>query len=404
MSEEWAIRQRNTNKLARSVANYVFAQEKISPAQLYGLSKLSWITKNNKDLDASYILSTKIPALGAIFSRDYNGANITEVAKDIERITRNSNIANEILQHTGFTNFYNAYRNSAYEWIKKNFDVLLPMYKNALLAKDSTDRQKLIVQISNIAKIPKANHPEKLMKAEYFLTPTFFMLDAGVKFPLINGNEWVESLLKKLNVRESSLLEQYDAMTKLYGVGGITDAADLDQVGKYTSDFISTSSCKAKKKILEKKETQSKTKLPVKDETDIEVITRSGIIKQRRIHNQLTNKILDTLTGFTLLEGCDDSCMFDVLVVDYDGKNDLIIEVKSSVEKSNIRMAIGQLFDYWYELNGDSNDLHLAILLPERPDKKITALLDWMWINIMWFEDDKLCTSSDQLETIATVC
>ncbi|MGI2947474.1 hypothetical protein INT50_08905 [Vibrio diabolicus] len=403
MSVDWANRQRDTNKLVRRIAKYIFSKESISAEQLYGLSKLSWITNSYEGENASYISSTKIPALAAIFNRDYKKVSIDEVAKDVADILQDSNITVEISKHTGFTNFYKAYRNSAYVWIEDNFDILLPMYKSAFLAKNSEDRKRIITQIANTPGIPKANHPEQLMKPEYFLTPTFFMLDAEIKFPLINGNEWVKNLLKKLEVQGKSLPDQYDAMIKLYGVGGIIDAADLDQVGRDIPDFISIPGKKAKKKLLEKKDTKNTAELPLKDETDVKVIKHSGTIKQRRIHNQLTNKVLNSLSSFTLLEGCDDSCMFDVLVKDYDGdENDLIIEVKSSIERSNIRMAIGQLFDYLYELKGD-DEPHIAILLPEKPDNKAIQLLNWMDIGMLWFEGDNIHTSSDWLEPIATV-
>ncbi|WDE07824.1 hypothetical protein SG34_013620 [Thalassomonas viridans] len=403
MSVDWANRQRDTNKLVRIIAEYVFSQDNISAAQLYGLSKLSWITDSYEGESASYISSTKIPALAAIFNRNYDNLNIQEVAEDVAKIMQNPNVTEWVLKHTGFTNFYKAYRNSVYDWVEDNLQVLLPMYKRAFLAESSEDRKNLFIEIASTSGIPKANHPNQLMKPEYFLTPTFFMLDAEIKFPLINGNEWVKNLLKKLEVQGRSLPEQHDAMVELYGVGGIVDAADLDQVGRDIPDFISSPGKSAKKKLLEGKDTKSTSALPLKDENDVEAIKNSGTIKQRRIHNQLTNKLLDSLSSFTLLEGCDDSCMFDVLVKNYDSeKNDLIIEVKSSIEKSNIRMAIGQLYDYWYELK-DDEEPHISILLPERPDDKAIQFLNWMDIGMLWYEGGDLHTSSDWLEHLATV-
>ncbi len=249
--------------------------------------------------------------------------------------------------------------------------------------------------------IPKANHPEQLMKAEYFLTPAFFMLDSKVKFPLINGNKGVKNLLKALGVQSDDLESQYVSMVKLYGVGGIDDAADLDQVGNDLPDFIETSKKRAKKSLLKTKETKSTSKLPLKDENDIEVIRKAGTITQRKIHNQLTNKIILSLSEYTLLEGRDNSCMFDVLVKKYNQEQDLLIEVKSSLEKANIRMAIGQLFDYWYNLKGDE-DPHIAMLLPEAPDNECIEFLEWMDVGLMWFKNNELHTSTDWLETLAT--
>ena len=243
--------------------------------------------------------------------------------------------------------------------------------------------------------------PEQLMKPEYFLTPAFFMLDREIRFPLINGNEWVQNLLNVLEVADSGLVTQYRAMVALYGQGGIVDAADLDQVGRDLPDFLSTNKRKATKKLLEHKGTESTGELPLKDEADVEAIKKAGTITQRRIHNQLTNKLRVSLTKFTLLEGRSESCMFDVLVRNYDGnKNDLLIEVKSSVESPHVRMAVGQLFDYWFKLKGDEEP-HLAVLLPERPTKEIEVFLEWLDVGLMWFQNERLCTISKWLKPIA---
>jgi hypothetical protein len=325
MSVDWANRQRQTNYLVRRIAGYVFQQPEITPSHLYGLSKLSWITDSYEGEDAKYITSTKIPALENIFDKDYKSLSLVQISKDIAATLNDSSIARMVQEHTGFTNFYKAYRNSSFPWVKSNFNTLLPMYRAAYVAKSNKDRKKLIQAIQKIPGIPKANHPEQLMKPEYFLTPTFFMLDEEIKFPLINGNNGVKDLLKALEVQGSDLVTQYTSMIKLYGLGGINDAADLDQVGSDLPDFIETPKKKAKKSLLKTKDTKNTNNLTLKDEADIEVIRKAGTIKQRQIHNQLTNMILSSLSNYTLLEGLDKSCMFDVLVQNYSQKEDLML-------------------------------------------------------------------------------
>ncbi len=68
MSVDWANRQRNTNYLVRKIAGYVFKQSEVTPSQLYGLSKLPWIT-NNYEGDVSTnveLVKTIIPARDTI--------------------------------------------------------------------------------------------------------------------------------------------------------------------------------------------------------------------------------------------------------------------------------------------------------------------------------------------------
>ncbi|WP_341782746.1 hypothetical protein [Pseudomonas putida] len=401
MSNYWAERQRDTNKLARKIAGKLFEQQNVTPQQLYGLSMLAWITNSFDGDNATYISSTKIPALGYALHSDFQGLSLSEVARSVASEIGDSSLEAQVLRHTGFTNFYKAFRNSVRTWIEEHMEVLLPLYKDAYEAKGERDRLDVIRRISNLPGIPKANHPTQLMRPEYFLTPSFFMLDLDIKFPLINGNPGVRTLLRRLSVVDSGLVSQYQAMTALYGTGGIIDAADLDQLGSNLSDFISTPEQAAKKKLLEEKDEGSSTELPLKDENDVESVRKAGTVVQRRIHNRLTNSLRRSLATLTLLEGRDDSCMFDALVCQYDGEgNDLLIEVKSSVETPNIRMAVGQLFHYWHVLYEDAVP-HLAVLLPERPSLKIESFLSWMGVGVLWFEGKTLCTANEWLQCVA---
>jgi len=346
MSEDWAKRQRHTNRMVRRLADHLFNQPEVTAQQLYGLSKLTWITNSYEGDSAAYIRSTKIPALAKIFGKDYSYLSLKQVAEDAAAILKDDSLKELVGGHSGFTNFYKPYRNSVGVWIKNNYSKLLPLYKAAFDLHDDKGRRKLIDAIAKLPGIPKANNPEQLMKPEYFLTPAFFVLDPEIKFPLINGNKRVQNLLNALEVARSDLSSQYTAMVRLYGEGGIMDAADLDQVGGDLSDFLTTDKRKATKKLLEPKNSAGNGDLPLKDEADIEAIRKAGSIKHRRIHNQLTNKLRVALAEFTLLEGKSQSCMFDVLVKRYTRKgDDLLIEVKSSIEPPNVRMAVVSLRD-----------------------------------------------------------
>jgi hypothetical protein len=401
MSVDWAERQRHTNRLARRLAGHLFAQRKITARQIYGLSKISWITNSYEGDAAAYITSTKIPALGDIFETDFSDSSLSQVAKEISNQLNDISLDALVMGHSGFTNFYKAYRNSVFTWIDENISTLIPLCKAAYNSRDDKARLKIAEAILELPGIPKANHPEHLMKPEYFLTPVFFMLDPEIRFPLINGNEWVQVLLNALKVSDSNLVSQYKAMVSLYGQSGIVDAADLDQVGRDLPDFLNTDERKATKKLLEKKKIDTDSELPLKDEADVEAIKKAGTITQRRIHNQLTNKLRISLSKFTLLEGKSDTCMFDVLVKGYDGDgNDLLIEVKSSIESPHVRMAVGQLLDYWFILN-EAKEAHLAVALPTRPSKEIENFLKWMEVGLLWFEEDRLCTGNKWLESIA---
>lgn len=400
MSEQWAERIRHTNHLVRTVAGYVLGGPKYTPDQLYGLCKLTWITESYSGDGAAYIRSTKIPALGDAFARDFSDLPLEEVAAVISEIIGSNSVKPLILRHTGFTNLYKAYRNTARPWIHKNFKKLAPMFEAAYALKTDVAGAKIISGIEDLLGIPKAQHDEQVMRPEYLLTPAFVSLDQRLRFPLINGNDGVRRLLRSLNVKGAPLHEQYQSMIALYGVGGITDSADLDQIGRDLPEFIAPTGTAPAKQLLRPKPTNGNS-LPLKDEDDIVSLQGARELVQRRIHNTMTNRLCALLSTHTLLEGGNKSAMFDALVKNYNGNgDDLLIEVKSSTEDAHVRMAIGQLYAYSHHLK-PTNDLHLAVLLPQEPAPHLKELLDWLDIGVMWLTSDTLATSSGWLKGLA---
>ena len=399
MSQEWAERQRSTNKLVRALAGLVLSQPDLSARQLYGLCKLTWITTSHSGPDAAYIRSTKIPALGDAVGKDYSGRSLSEVAKDISKILGYSEVEKLVLEDTGFTDFYKAYRNSSLGWLESNFDVVLPMFRAAFGLTSDKEGESLIRQIESLPGIPKPNHPEQAMRPEFLLTPVYFALDKRIRFPLINGNDGVKALLKALHVVDASLDVQFKAMIDLYGQGRISDAADLDQVGHNLPDFISRKGEGPTKSLLGEKPTEG-SELSLKDESDIETLQKAVSRTSKRKHNWMTNKVRDLLTSYTLLEGTSKDALFDVQVVNYNCEgDDLLIEVKSETEVANIRMAVGQLFDYWFHVKGKVKP-HIAIMLPSIPELKISEMLEWLNIGVLWIEENSLQTTSPWLHCL----
>lgn len=305
MSENWAERQRRTNQLVRIAADYVFTQKTVLPEQLYGLCKLTWITNNYDGNNPAYIKSTKIPALELICQKDFSDKAIVEVAEEISKILDKPDANKLITAHTGFSNFYKAYRNSSSTWIEKNFKKLIPLFQEAFQLSSDEQGLELIKKVAKLPAIPKANNQDQGMHSEYLITPVFFALDSRIRFPIINGNKGVRDLLRQLKVTDASLEMQYSEMIKLYGTGGVNDAADLDQIGKDITDFIEISGKKPTKKLLASQPTTDGSELPLKDEFDLISLQEARTVTSKRLHNGLTNKIKSYLTNYTLLESLD---------------------------------------------------------------------------------------------------
>ena len=144
MESSWAERQRRTNKLARLLAGKVLHQPSVSPSQLLGLAKLAWITNSYEGGNAGYIRRTKIPALADILDADYAGYDLADVARDIESQLNDKSARKLVAAHTGFTNFYNPYRNSVALWVEANFSVLLPLFRQVFAANTDDARLRVV--------------------------------------------------------------------------------------------------------------------------------------------------------------------------------------------------------------------------------------------------------------------
>ena len=391
MSNEWATRERNTNHLARTIAAHIFEHGKPTVRQIYGLAGLAWITISNDEAFAIY----KVKMLGNALNEDFSSKSLDDVANEVSQKIGNQSVRKLVLNDTGFTNFYNAYRNSVEGWVKNNYSDLLQMCQDAMRAKSIDERITLMKKIEKLPKIAKPKDKPS-MPPENYLTPLFFMLDRDIKFPIINGREDVKELLKSIGVSDKNLAEQAKYMMKLYGKQGIRDAADIDCLGESIKSFV------GKNKHIIHKQKHGKI-MPMKDENDIKVIRKAATKRQKQEHNKLTNKLREELVLYTLYEGKKQSCMYDVLVKNYhnDDDVDLLIEVKSSIEMPHVRLAVGQLYDYRFNLEKENKNqkYKLAVLLPQRPADSVVEFLEWMKIGLLWFSDNKLCTETKWLQS-----
>ena len=400
MSQIWAERQRRTSQLVRALAPRVLSQSSPDAARLYALCRLTWIT----DEHATYVERLKIPALGEILDWDFSGLSIDEVAAEVARQFNDVALGEVVREHTGFTNFYRAYRNSAGEWMRTHAKQVNQIFHHAYKLTSDNEAVQLAESIAALPGVPKANHPEQLMRPEFLLTPVCFALDPRLRFPIVNGAPRVRSLLRHLGVPNHSIAEQVRMLVGLIGQGGVEDAADLDQLGAKELIDIGGASKVPLRRLLQPLPEEGDT-LPLKDEDDVTRLQQALDVTQRRIHNRMTNDLLRALAPWTLFEGRAADCRYDILVKNYDGKkNDLLLEVKSATDASQVRMAIGQVFAYWYRLAGSSRERHVAIVLPEQPDAATEKLLQWLQIGLLWFEDRQLCTDTEWLQPLVDGC
>lgn len=402
MSQVWAERQRRTNKLVRRIAAHILNKNP-DGGQLFGLCRLTWITNAYDGDNPAYIRSTKIPALAEALGINLDGLTLSEVAEVVAREIHAPEMKELVQSHTGFTNFYKAYRNSARPWAHENRQALHEIFCRAQALTSDEQGQSLTALVAALPPIPKANHPEQGMRPEFLVTPVCFALDSRIRYPIINGADRVQSLLRRIGVVDGAAVAKYRALVSLIGRGGINDAADLDQLGLADQIELLSTGDEPLVHLLQEQPEQG-DELPSKEESEVVRLQQALTIEQKRLHNRITNQLRRILSNWTLLEGRSPDCRYDVLVRDYDYEgNDLLIEVKSSTDASQIRMSIGQVFAYWHRLKGPTDELHTAILLPSRPDASAEALLHWLEIGVLWIDDEILFTRTAWLEQFATL-
>ncbi|WP_457324509.1 hypothetical protein [Roseateles sp. P5_E11] len=404
MSLLWGNRQRRTNQLIRALAPGILQQAPPDSQRLFALCRLTWITAAYDEISETYVSRLKIPALGDALEEDFSHLSIDSVATAVARQLGDQQLAEVVRSHTGFTNFYRAYRNSARGWMEANVAAVAMIFRRAFALTDDVEAETLARDIAALPGIPKANHPEQLMRPEYLLTPVCFALDPRLRFPIINGAPRVRSLLRRVGVTDHSIANQVRALVALIGRDGIEDAADLDQLGLAELIDIGRPTHESPRSLLQPVPEEGDA-LPLKDEEDIRRLQQALDVVQRRVHNRMTNDLRTALARWNVFEGRRADCRYDVLVGDYDGnKNDLLLEVKSTVDAAQVRMAIGQVFSYWHRLSGPTDDCHVAIVLPERPDVATAELLHWLEIGLLWFEDRQLRTGTEWLRLFVAEC
>jgi hypothetical protein len=382
--QEWADRQRLTNKLVRFCYNYLSQTNRLNAETIHALCKLTWITGGEDHHDNfARLFATKIPALETIFLGNYQQGGLEDIAKDIQAKSGapKLKVTPLIMQHTGFTNFYNVYRNSSLTWIKANLETIKSILSGAAELKSDNQGAMIVSEIDNLPGI-LAPSETRSTHSEYLLTPVCFCLDPRLRFPIINGSENVKILLQGFQVLNSELVDKYSALVTLLGQPGIKDAADLDQIRSWNISAVTALKKQFRLAIPKSKD------LALKDEEDYEVLRKNLSINAKRIHNNLTNQLITLFDG-RIVEGSDSQCKFDALVKDHNKGRDLLIEVKSSTEIADVRMAIGQLLDYHRQLD-NRNNVSMAVLLPKEPDRNVKDLLKYAKIGLLWFKGDKL--------------
>jgi hypothetical protein len=379
----WYEVEQNTCALLKAVVAHR-PPAKLSGDDIWNLIRLTWINAFQNEPVDNHWMYLKVPALAALFSADEPALDSIESA--IGAMSLPLAVAQAAVAPTGMTNFYTAYRYSCRPWCQKNQGALREIIQRAMeLGSNDQERLDLAIAIEALGRIPSPNKKRK-MEAVAAVTPVVAGLDRSCRFPIINGQASVQSLLHRLQLEYSGLESQVKGFINLIGQFGISDALMIDVLAnKLTAHSWKLAVPGEQHDSVHDDEG---SELQDFDEAERAATITSGTIQYRSRHNKITNQIRKLLPSFVLKRGKTPECMYDVLVKNYDGKGrDLLVEAKPDPDCGAVRIAIGQLLDYRRHLPHRAGT-DLGFLTITKPKQTYIDLLLDLQISAVWFTDE----------------
>jgi hypothetical protein len=378
---EWYQTEKNTAALIRAITASR-GIEGFSGDDLWNLIRLTWITVHGQEPMPDNWKGLKVPALAHLFKR--NAVVLSSLGATIDALDLPLPVSETARKSTGMVNFRNTWRNSCRDWCAEHRTSLIGILRNARTLPQNDDaRYKLAARIDAMPEVPSPNGAIHVGAAAT-LTPIIACLDPSMRFPIVNGRDGVKDLLRALNLSSGDLERQVKGLINLIRQFGIEDAFMLDVLAGEIAEFAPSS-------IPEEETTAGEEEgsdLPYLDEDERSATIQSKTIRYRNRHNRMTGRLKSLFRKYSLKQGTQAHCRYDVLVKDYDNcGRDILIEAKPDPDRGAIRIAIGQLLDYRRHLpNRLATDLATLTIL--EPPESYTELLFDLQISALWFTDE----------------
>jgi hypothetical protein len=281
---------------------------------------------------------------------------------------------------TGITLYHSPLRPATLKFVERHAARIGSVFSQVSARRTKTDAnmRRAIKEITDLGFIRTLGREVSPLNG---LTPTLACLDPTRAFPIMNVK--TKQLLGVIGGGIDA--DGAVGLSHLIGLYGIKNAFDLD-VYAATVDFRSLPKQRSRLFPL-----GGFRDVGLKSEIDSLAQIAASRKRIRKLHNALTNRLRNCLMWrYELVES-----EFDAVIPDWKPGRKLLIEAKTNSEHSSgrtqIRQAIGQLFDYRHRSFGtETANVDLAILLPTEPSADIQTLLASLGIEILWFKGDKL--------------
>jgi hypothetical protein len=302
------------------------------------------------------------------------------LSKACPRLTQK--IARRLLKtQTGITHYYTAFRPGTLKFVKSNSKAVRLAFEQVASSTSQVDKK-----ISDVAafleKLGTIKAAKRTVSPFNGLTPVLACLDPQRKFPIMNNR--TSDLLRVIG--ESANAKGVAALSHLIGQHDVENSFELDAYA-FGEDLSKLKKQSAKAKASAKADFKD---VGLKSEINsiANLAAKKSIITKR--HNALMNRLKKALEWHQRIAK---EYRFDALVENWKNGRHLLIEAKTASEgptgRTQIRQAIGQLYDYRYShLPGKKVDL--AVLLLNKPKGNVSSLLKSLNIELLWFEGKKI--------------
>jgi len=384
---EWVNGERNTAKFIRQFWNASFEKQRNDPQFISFLMRSGWCNVSNGE----YALSTREwrnQILGKYLGIE--DADIKSLAKAVNKHWPKISVeqaASLLKEYTGIVQYRNSLRPAAIRFVERHASEVKRLF-DLVSSNESKPQNKIWKIVTLIDKMPviKTTNGKKtsLLNA---LTPTLACLDPQLRFPI-------------MNIRTNKLLKLIDKEQDADGAVALSNIIQprFDVRNSFELDVYSQQGNlpKHKKPPFEISTRYTKRSMPTRNlGLKSEQNSYATINRQRRkitkAHNKLTNKFKKAIQWPHKIH--EDN--YDILIQNWKNKKSLLVEAKTASSgnsgRSQIRQAIGQLFDYRFlHFKDKIKSVDLAVLLPSEPDKGVKDLLKSLGIEILWFKKEIL--------------
>jgi hypothetical protein len=282
--------------------------------------------------------------------------------------------------HTGITHYYTSLRTESLKFVHRHAEKVANAFES-ITDEHASTTDKIRKAFETVRQMGPIHIRNKSVSPLNCLAPALACLDPHRRFPIMNDR--TERLLRIIGERHDP--EGALSLCELIGRQGISNSFELD-VYSFTEDFSHIQRPRAPRLRA-----RHLTDLGLKSELESLAHIAADNITIRKIHNELTNRLLKFLRWRHITPK---EHRFDVLIEGWKNGRHLLIEAKTASAgasgRTQIRQAIGQLFDYRFSHFKTKENVDLAVLVPSRPAADVQSLLASLDIHVLWFEGGRL--------------